>query len=107
MKQRGLSVNKLTKLREKVEKLALVGSPSSELVVDHTKALNPYKSLYGNNWRDVIKVSGIMRGLMCIKDMVKHMHDASAALMKGMEHKDNWVLYHNALSLMTANKTIT
>ena len=101
-------MNKLTKLKTKAEEITIIGGTNSSVFVDHTKATNPYKSLYGNKkWREVIEVSGIMRGFECIKYLMQHVYNESKRIMEGKEYKENWVFYHDALLLMTTKDTIT
>jgi hypothetical protein len=47
-----------------------------------------------------------MSAHVCIKDLVKHIVVETERLMKGTQHKDDWMFYHDALTLMTAKETI-
>lgn len=104
--QKGVTQNKLHALKDLALK-AKQGAPLENLVMDHTKNKNPYKSLYGNNRKTKISRSQSLNKYACITSLVRHIYDKSAKLMKGEKHKNDWVFYHDALSLMTANQTIT
>ena len=43
----------------------------------------------------------------CITEMITHIHDSSTALFKGMDHKDDWYYYHDALTLKTSKSSVT
>ena len=43
-----------------------------------------------------------MSSYVVITDMVEHIIKESANLMQGTKHKNDWVFYHDALSLMKA-----
>jgi hypothetical protein len=40
----------------------------------------------------------------CITDLVEHIVVESEKVMQGTKHENDWVFYHDALSLMTATK---
>ena len=42
-------------------------------------------------------------GFVSVTDLVDHIVEASAAVMKGTQHKDDWVFYHDALTIMSNN----
>ena len=45
-------------------------------------------------------------GAMCIKYLVMHIISKARYLYKRTNHEDDWLLYHDALSLMTAKDCI-
>ena len=47
-----------------------------------------------------------MSPFVCITDMIEHIVTESAKVFEGTEHEDDWVFYHDTLSLMTAAATI-
>ena len=47
-----------------------------------------------------------MSPFVCITDMIEHIVTESATVFEGTEHEDDWVFYHDTLSLMTAADTI-
>jgi hypothetical protein len=63
---------------------------------------NPYKSRYGHCWKDEInkKISS-RKDCLCITDLVTDMMRATEKAYAGTKHKDDWLVYHDALSLMT------
>ena len=43
---------------------------------------------------------------MCITNMVDHIFQSTADYFKGTKYKDTWLVYHDALSLMTWKECI-
>ena len=82
---------------------AHVEEAPANLNVDHKLHENLYLSRYGIEWgKEIAKVS-MMSSYVCITDMVTHIYEKSAEVMKNTKYKDNWMFYHDALTLMTAN----
>ena len=73
------------------------------VVIYHRKANNPYLSLYGDDWESVMKQKMCTLGFVSVTDVVNHIVEASAAVMKGTQHEDDWVFYHDALTIMSNN----
>ena len=73
--------------------------------VDHRKAANPYESKYGDDWRKYIVKSPTMNNSVMITDYITHMMEESERIMRGTKHQEDWVIFHDALSLMTAVET--
>ena len=73
--------------------------------LDHRKEANPYLSRYGNDWETHIKKSPTFNNSVLITDYIQHIMDESARVMKGTAFEDNWMIYHDALTLMTAKET--
>ncbi|KAL7554754.1 hypothetical protein ACHAWF_018297 [Thalassiosira exigua] len=74
--------------------------------VDHTKAPNPYKSRYGDDWEAAIAKSQHLRKCVCIKEMVTHIFKETEKAYSGTKYAKTWMVYHDALSLMTAEDCI-
>jgi predicted flap endonuclease-1-like 5' DNA nuclease len=95
----------LEKYRESVQ--GCFDEDAPVLIKDHRKAENPYASLFGEEfWEAKLKQASHMSAYVCITEMVTHIHDESARVMKGTVHENDWKFYHDALSLMTAKDTI-
>ena len=47
-----------------------------------------------------------MKLYLSIKDLLRKVYDASEKVFKGTLFEDEWLFYHDALSLMTATSTI-
>ena len=74
---------------------------------DFRKAVNLYDARFGEeNWMSAMKAACHMSPFVCITDMIEHIVTESAKGFEGNEHEDDWVFYHDALSLMTAAATI-
>eukprot|EP00978_Attheya_sp_CCMP212_P024074 scaffold75072_cov51-Attheya_sp.AAC.2 len=105
MKPRTLAMTRL-KFLYRLAKASNEGVVPDNLVIDHTLAENPYKSLYGDDWMKNIGASRFLSHYRCITDLVQHIHDETKKMYQGTEHEDDWLFYHDALSLMTAKDTV-
>ena len=92
----GIPPNILTYLHQQAQTALDVNHPD---LIDHHAAHNPYKSKYGDNWLKHLKASSHMSFYVCITDYVEHIMQASFKAMKGNKHEDDWMIYHDALSL--------
>jgi len=76
-------------------------------IEDYRKAENPYLARYGEaQWREKINNSVFMSKYMCVKELVRDIHDRTKEAFKGTTHEDDWYFYHDALSQMTAKTTV-
>ena len=76
-------------------------------VIDYRKEENPYEARYGSeNWEAKMKGCASMSPYICITSMIEHIIHETAATFKGTTHEDDWVFFHDALSLMTAKETV-
>lgn len=66
------------------------GLSPAPIIVDHKKEINPYLSLYGENWEDEIKKRKILNKVLVISDLVCHIVDESSQIMQNTEFLDNW-----------------
>jgi hypothetical protein len=74
--------------------------------VDYRQHDNPYEARYGNNWESELKKATQMQAYVCVTDMIEHIVQESKAAMEGTAHEEDWMFYHDALSLMTAADSI-
>ena len=72
--------------------------------IDHRKAVNPYLSKFGDDWMQKLKSSPTFSSSVVISDYVEHIMRESARIMQGTKHQDDWCIYHDALTLMTAKE---
>ena len=70
-----------------------------------TRKDNPYKSQCGNGWKIYLKKSVTFSHSLLIADFIEHMMCESNRVMEGTIHEDTWMVYHDALSLMTSKGT--
>ncbi|CAB9515795.1 hypothetical protein SEMRO_739_G195380.1 [Seminavis robusta] len=72
---------------------------------DHRKAANPYQSRWGDEER--LEGSSGMSRYVCVTTMVEHIFEETKEHMQEIhgEDCDDWWVYHDALSLMTATTT--
>ena len=73
--------------------------------IDHRKAANPYRSRYGDVWRQHIRVDIARSGSVCITDLILHMHNATRDAFKDTEFEDKFFWYHDALTQLTCKRT--
>jgi len=74
-------------------------------LIDHTREENPYLSRYGGEWKERIKQTHSMSPYVCVTDLILHMVRVCDDFFKDTIHRDSWVFYHDALTLMTARET--
>ena len=72
--------------------------------IDHRKDNNPYISKYGDEWEREIKKSVTFSTSVIITDYVEHIMKESERVMKDTKHSEDWMVYHDALTLMTAKE---
>ena len=61
---------------------------------------------YGEEeWEAKLKMCTHMSSYVSIADMITHIYDETALLFKGTTRENDWVFYHDSLSLMTAKET--
>ena len=66
-------------------------------------AENPFQSHYGSNWETKISA---LRGFISINSLIDHMFREAKEIMRGTVHHDDYVVYHDALSLMTGRGAV-
>jgi hypothetical protein len=71
-------------------------------VKDHKKEENPYESKYGASWRDTIAEVTGMKHFRPITELITHVFEESKRAMG-----PNYLVWHDALSLMTCDTTRT
>ena len=104
VKEKGLGEVRLWRMRTE----ARTAHPGKfdRVTVNHTTAANPHKSLYGDHWLWVIKKTTYMMRFISVLDLVIHITVESDRIMWRMQHKDEAMFKHDALSLMTVGKTV-
>ena len=73
--------------------------------IDHRKADNPYYSKFGDQWETQLRKSSAFSHCVVITEYIEFMMQQSAHVMKNTKHEDDWVIYHDSLSIMTSVKT--
>ena len=76
--------------------------PSMDVRIDHTKANNPYRERYSDNWKNEVKKPSALSPFFRITNMIMHICIESKRVMEGTKHRNYWFFYHDALSLMTS-----
>ena len=97
-----LSTNKLTKFISEAQKAVDQDAPVG---IDHRNSSNPYESKFGAEWEKQLKTSVTFSHSSCICDYIDHMMAESERVMKGTIHENTWMVYHDALAIMTSQAT--
>ena len=98
----GISAKVLTKMRDEAQRASSEDAPSP---TDHRTASNPYLSKYGEGWETKFKESAAMSKFRVISDYIDHIFQESEKIMHGTKHEKDWMVYHDALSLMTSKES--
>ena len=98
----GIGWKVLTKFRQEAHQAS---SDTPPPFIDHRRASNPYQSRYGNEWEAKLKNSAALSKFTVISDYIDHIFCESKKVMRGTKHQDDWMVYHDALSLMTAKES--
>ena len=72
-------------------------------MVDYTLADNPIEQKYGTTWKNESKT---YKKYCSINKLIDHMFECSKELFKGTTHEKDYMVYHDALSLMTGKDPI-
>jgi hypothetical protein len=75
-------------------------------IVDYRKTDNPYAARCPDDWKKKVRQRSQMSFYVCITDLVEHIVKVSREHFVNTPYKDNWMFYHDALSLMTAKDTV-
>ena len=72
-------------------------------MVNYTLADNPIEQKYGTTWKNESKT---YKKYCSINELIDHMFECSKELFKGTTHENDYMVYHDALSLMTGKDPI-
>ena len=72
---------------------------------DYREDTNPYFARYKNRWKKEIATTLFMQPFVEITDMIEYMMEECRRVMNGTKHQEDWMFYHDALSLMTLKET--
>ena len=97
-----MSLSWLTELRN----TTVHNGSCPHIIIDHRKYDNPYESKYGNNWKEKIRESVLMKQYVCIRDLIQHIHDCSMEAFLSTPYDNTWYFYHDALKQKTAKSTV-
>ena len=76
----------------------MINAPDN-LLLDYKCQDNPYLSIYCFEWeREIAKVS-MMSSYVFVTAMM-HIFEKSAEIMREIKYTDNWLFYHDALTVM-------
>lgn len=78
---------------------------NSPKIIDHRASSNPYRSKFGEDWEQHLQASPTFSNSSCICNYIEHMMRESEQVMKGTIHEKTWMVYHDALSIMTSRST--
>ena len=80
---------------------ALRGSRPRPTVISHAEIPNPYESLYGSEWKQVILKTARMKRSILVNIHVKQIYENTKKVFSGTMYANNFYIYNDALSLMT------
>jgi hypothetical protein len=100
-------IGRATVVRHKAAAQAAVpGLPPVEK--NHLEEDNPYLSRFGADWEAAIDADLKKKGEMCITHMVLHLVEVCTEAFRGTPYgegaADNWMFYHDALSIMVCGQ---
>lgn len=75
-------------------------------VIDYRREANPYKAKYGDEWEEVLARTARFSGITCITHLVEWIIASCEEMFRNSTHSDDWVFYHDALTLLTASDTV-
>jgi len=109
MQRAVLAIPRLGKKRlKKWQRLAAAAEDGeyTSVFVDHRRAENPYLSRYGDDdWETAIARDLRVHHVICITEIVRHMHDESEKFFADTEYAENWWFFHDALSQLSDKRT--
>ena len=88
------------------EQLINVHSGSCPRDIDHTRSDNPYLSLFGAGWESKLPQSGTLSAYTSINRMIYHIFTETEKAFLGSKHEATWMVYHDALKLMTGKAAV-
>jgi hypothetical protein len=101
-----VSVNAL-KEWQAISEQANEGSIPDRIRKDHKQDENPYLSQYGREmWMTEVRQCSALLGYRCVLEMIDHIDNETKIVMKVTPYEGKGLWYHDALSLMTCNKSI-
>jgi len=99
---KSLTQMKLTKFWNEAQSASNECAPKS---IDHRVCSNPYESKFGDDWEQHLQASPTFSHSSYICNYIEHMMNESERVMKGTIHEKTWMVYHDALSIMTSKST--
>ena len=95
-----LQLNKLREFKQLAQVCLMEDVPAKK---DHRKSENPYLSMFGiDNWEAECDKKALV-GKVCVSEMIDHMFEETK---KCFPDSEDWWVYHDALSLMTAKSSV-
>lgn len=99
-----IAVNALRKHKSRAEKEE-VQQCDRPPKIDYRMAENPYEAKFGQDWENQIATSSHVKCISVAK-LVDHIYKETKQIFQDTTCKDNWMFYHDALSLMTSKDCI-
>ena len=94
-KTRGLSVVGLQKFLAQA-KTAGAGA-YQDMTIDHKKEVNPYKSLYKDDWEGEINRTMYTQNFSNVRDLVRHIAVETDRVMEGTQYEGKGLFKHKTL----------
>ena len=74
--------------------------------IDHTRHEHPYKNLWKDQWEEKLSASATLSPYTSINKLITHMFTKTEKAFAGSKHEKTWLIYHDALKLMTGKEAI-
>ena len=74
--------------------------------IDHTRHEHPYKSLWKDHWEEKMTSSATLSAYTSIYKLIAHMFTETEKAFAGSKHEKTWLIYHDALKLMTGKDAV-
>ena len=88
-----------------INETQLASNEDAPKTVDHRVCSNPYESKFGDDWERHVQSSPTFSHSSYICNYIDHMMRESERVMQGTIHEKTWMVYHDALSIMTSRST--
>ena len=100
----GMSKRKIEKIKKQLEDNVPIDGDIPE-IKDYRQYDNPYLERYKDDWEKKIAESVTCNKHCSINHLIDHMFMETEKVFRNTKHSDDWMIYHDALSLFTAKES--
>ena len=101
---RRMTRNTIEKLKKQIEN----NTPNAGCCprsIDYRVVDNPYLARYGDDWENKISESVTCKKYCSIFHLIDHMFIETEKVFQNTKHENDWMIYHDALSLFTSKES--
>lgn len=73
---------------------------------DLRKHTNPYQAKYGDNWRTEISRSKDLKDTVSVRDLIRHIDNATRKAFEGTKYADSYLWSHDSLEAFANRETL-